>query len=525
MSSSLAPVDLTERISVSYGLQGDPSLVTYVAVYPSATILPTKERIIERASVLVEEFPLLKARIVDAKTTSPKWSLLPDSEVDVGLKSLVRDVSVDEVRVCGTGSTEGSSGDISRTLEKIFERELNDIQSVGISSNGFLWRVVGYHHGTNRDSDLPAYIAMTCHHVISDGRSGQALLEALLSDTALDTSGTGQPTIAPAMQATINCRPSLPFMLEQVWYEVIVPKLPRFLGDKLKKTPCWPFAPPFSPQSEQLEAICRNGYSHTQLSADELKHLKDVGKSNDVSTLQPTLQMAAVVALWISVRSNPSQRDASANNIEGLRIGHRCVASYRQPTLGHRAITGNYVGGLESGTTCPDDGDIDFWQAVREYAIWLHSSTTRRRGCQIMGALRFIPDGDNTSAGDSSRPTGWEIFFLDRAKRQPTISFNVSNLGFHKRPPGSIGMAWSQTPIVTAPLHISIIGHDGGLDINVARVVGAWIDEAGYEPLARFTATYEKVLKVLADPCERDHGKESVSNLTFGDIQSMVGGE
>jgi hypothetical protein len=144
-------VDLTERISVSYELQGDPSLITYVAVYPSSTILPTKERIIERASVLVKQFPLLKACIVDARTTSPKWSLLPDSEVDAGLKSLVRDVSVDVVQVCGTGSTDESGGDISRTLEKIFERELNDIQSVGVSSSGFLWRVVRYHHGTNLD--------------------------------------------------------------------------------------------------------------------------------------------------------------------------------------------------------------------------------------------------------------------------------------------------------------------------------------------------------------------------------------
>jgi hypothetical protein len=144
-------VDLTERISVSYELQGDPSLITYVAVYPSSTILPTKERIIERASVLVKQFPLLKACIVDARTTSPKWSLLPDSEVDTGLKSLVRDVSVDVVQVCGTGSTDESGGDISRTLEKIFERELNDIQSVGVSSSGFLWRVVRYHHGTNLD--------------------------------------------------------------------------------------------------------------------------------------------------------------------------------------------------------------------------------------------------------------------------------------------------------------------------------------------------------------------------------------
>jgi hypothetical protein len=521
-------VDLTERIFVSYEIQGDPCFVTHVAVYPSSASLPSKERIIERATTLIDQYPMLKACIVDARTTSPKWGILPVSKVGSGLATLVRDISVQEVQVRTTGCSEKCNEDIARTLQKIFDRELHDIQSISVSNNGFLWRVVRYFDGTDSNSDQPAYIAVTCHHVISDGRSGQALLAALLSDTALETSEKEKPAIPPSIEATINCRPRLQFMLEQVWFEIIVPKLPRFLANKLKKQPCWPFAPRLSRDPEQLEGAGKYAFNHIQLSADILKRLKDYGKANDVKTLQPTLQIAAVVALWIAVHSNPSKPDAFDDDTKGLHLVHACVASYRQSTL-HPPISGNYASNLTSRTTCPGDGNVDFWKTVHRYATWLHSPATRRRGCELTGALRFIPDRDNRSVGDPLRPTGWEIFFLERAQRYPTDSLNVSNLGFYTLPPGAIRTAWSRTAMFTAPVNISIIGHDAGLDIDISRVMGAWIDETGYEPLAHFPAIYEQVLQVLVEPRYSIVDTESDSTLTFSDIQrrihSMVKGE
>jgi hypothetical protein len=466
---------------------------------------------------------MLKACIVDARTTCPKWSILPVSKVASGLATLVRDIPVREVQVRTTGSSEKCSEDIARTLEKIFDRELHDIQSISVPNNGFLWRVVRYFDGTDSASDQLAYIALTCHHVISDGRSGQALLGALLSDMALETSEKEKQTIPPSIEATINCRPSLQFMLEQVWFEIIVPKLPRFLGNKLKKQPCWPFAPRLSRDPDQLEAAGKYAFNHIQLSADTLNRLKDCGKANDVKTLQPTLQIAAVVALWVAVRSNPSKPDAFDDDSKRLHFEHACVASYRQSAL-HPFISGNYASNLTSRTTCPADGNVDFWKTVHRYATWLHSPATRRRGCELTGALRFIPDRDNGPAQDPLRPTGWEIFFLERAQRYPTDSLNVSNLGFYNLPSGSIRTAWSRTAMFTAPVNISIIGHDAGLDIDISRVMGAWIDETGYEPLAHFPAIYEEVLEVLVEPRHSVAVTESVSSLTFRDIQRRIQG-
>jgi hypothetical protein len=475
----------------------------------------------------VETYPLLKACVVDARTTCPKWGILPDRKVEAQLAGLVRDVPVQDMQAPEMGDMGGSGGDVSRTIEGIINKELHDQQSIGISSNGFLWRVVRYHGETNSNLNpcKPAYIALTCNHVISDGRSGQALLGALLSDTPFETSGKKTPTIAPSMEATINCRPSLSFMLGQVWHEFIVPKLPRFLGNKFKKQPCWPCAPPVSRDPAGPKGESRYAFNHIQLSADVLKDLKDCGKSNDVKTLQPTLQIAAVAALWISALSNPTKRDASNDDLKKVPIQHGCTISYRQSTLGHPDLSGNYAGNPTSRTTCPGDGNLEFWQTVCQYATWLHAPATRHRGCELIGSLGFIPDCDNSSAEDPLRPTGWEIFLLEHAQRPPADSVNVSNLGFDALPPGSIRMGWSRTAIFTSPVHISIIGHEAGLDIDISRVKGAWIDETGYEPLAHFPAIYEKVLGVLAERCQGMDGTRGGTALMFGDLKRMVRGE
>lgn len=506
-------------------LSGKPSLVSYVAVYPSSASLPTKERIVERATALVELYPLLKACVLDARTTSPRWGILLAADFGAGLANLIADVSIQDVETCGQESTENSTPDISRTLETIFTKELHDQQSIGVSRNGLLWRVVRYCSGVDSTPDndqRPAYIVLTCNHVISDGRSGQALLGALLSEEGLKPMGKEKSGIAPSMQATINCRPSLGFMLHQVWYEVIVPKLPRSLGRNLKMKPCWPGAPPFSHDPDRKKERGRLAFQHIHLSVETLKCLKDRGKANDIRTLHPILQIAAAVALWILIPNSPRKQNNSAICNGSLCIRHGCAVSHCQSALDHPPITGNFIGVLDGDTTFPDDGNVDFWRTVRDYATRLHSPTLRHRGCQVMGSLRFIPDGVKDPAEDSIRPTGWEAFFLDRSEREPTESFSSSNLGFYKRPSGSIRLAWSQTTVLDIPAQISIIGHDAGVDIDISRPVGAWIDEFGYEPLEHFAAMYEKVLRVLAITHQGTNEAERESELTFRDVQRMT---
>lgn len=477
----------------------------------------------ERAEALIERYPLLKACVLDARTTNPKWGILSRDAVIKRMASLVKDVPTQDVAAFGHSVDEKSQPDVSRTLENIFNKELHDKQTISVSSGGgFLWRVVRYLgdpvSGSHPDY-RPAYIALTCNHVISDGRSGQTLLGALLSDTELDST-MEKPKIAPSMQDTINCRPSLGFMLHQVWYEVIVPKLPRFLERRLRVKPCWPAVPPYGGNLDRIEEGDRLAFQHIHLSTDSLEGLKHSGKANGVKTLHPTLQVAAVVALWIAVGNGAKMPDDSDRQVQSLRISHATAASHSSPELGHPAMTGNYIGHLLSTSTV--NGEVSFWQAARDYAKWLHSPGLCRQGCQVMGSLRYIPDGINDSSTETIRPTGWESFFLDRAAREPADSFSSSNLGFYALPPGSTRLAWSQTTVLGTPIQINLIGHNAGLDIDISRPIGAWIDEFGYEPSEHFAAIYETVLAMLAGAPESADRPETQSILRFNDIRRMT---
>ena len=510
-------------MSLSFDLLGNPSLVTYVAVYPSSADIPSRERILERAEALIERYPLLKGCVLDARTTNPKWGILPRDALIKAMTSSVHDVPIQDVAAFGYSADEKSQPAVSRTLENIFNRELHDKQTIRVSGGGFLWRVVRYlsdPDATGTPDHRPAYIALTCNHVISDGRSGQRLLEALLSDTELESTKE-KPKIAPSMQDTINCRPSLGFMLHQVWYEVIVPKLPWFLERRLRVKPCWPAVPPYGGNLVRIEEGVRLAFHHIHLSTDSLKRLKHTGKANGIKTLHPTLQVAAIVALWIAVGNGAKMLDESDRQVQSLRISHATAASHCSTELGHPAITGNYIGHLLSTSTV--NGEVNFWQAARDHAKWLHSPGSRRQGCQVMGSLRYIPDGINDSSAETIRPTGWESFFLDRAAREPADSFSSSNLGFYALPPGSTRLAWSQTTVLGTPIQINLIGHSAGIDIDISRPTGAWIDEFGYEPSEHFAAIYETVLTMFTGALESADRSETQSNLRFSDIRRMTG--
>ncbi|GHJ86247.1 hypothetical protein NliqN6_2649 [Naganishia liquefaciens] len=512
-----------ERMSLSLDLLGKPSLVTYIAVYPSAASMPTMERILERAETLAERYPLLRACVLDARTTKPRWAILPADAVDTRMASLVNDVPIQDVEAFRLEADQ-KAPDVSRTLENIFDKELHDKHSVSVSGRGLLWRVVRYlgdPKSASHPNLRPAYIALTCNHVISDGRSGQTLLGALLSDKESRASGLQKSIIAPSMQDTINCRPSLGFLFHQVWYEVIVPKLPRFLERRLRIKPCWPAVPPYGGNLDRIEKGDRLAIHHIQLSPDTLKRLKENGKANGVRTLHPTLQIAAVVALWIAVGNGASTPNHSDRHGQLLRVSHATAASHCSPELGHPSVTGNYIGYLLALDKC--DGHVDFWQAARDHAKWLHSPGVRRRGCQVMGSLRYIPDGINNTSEGSLRPTGWESFFLDRAGRAPADSLSSSNLGFYALPPGSTRLAWSQATIPGTPLQINIIGHDAGLEVNISRPVNAWVDDSGYEPSEHFSEVYKTVLSKLAGVTTSADGAKTQTVLTYGDIRTMAG--
>jgi hypothetical protein len=95
--SPCTPVGNYERYSLARDNTGNPQFITYVATYPSAADLPSVDFLRARARELIEEYPLLKGRVVDGRTTSPQWGVLSVEEVEQGMNTLVYDKNASDL--------------------------------------------------------------------------------------------------------------------------------------------------------------------------------------------------------------------------------------------------------------------------------------------------------------------------------------------------------------------------------------------------------------------------------------------
>ncbi|KAJ9124461.1 hypothetical protein QFC24_003251 [Naganishia onofrii] len=505
-----------ERYSLARDTTGNPQLITFVATYPNVASLPSVEDLQSQTRKLVEEYPLLRARVIDGRTTSPKWGLLSDEDVEKGIQELVTDVefAVSTGRsalVSDNNEEQTKSTGLTAALEIILTQELGNDQSLRVAPDKFLWRIVRYRTGT---SEASAFLALTINHVISDGKSGLALFDALLNKTEVaqppstDTvpSAEGFPR---ALETTIDCRPGYGFMLNVVWNELVIPQLPYFIANRLKQIACWPGVPP------QAGPTAQQNYKHLTLSSETLAKLKTIGKRHQVDTLHPVFEIAAVVSLWCTVVD--SGRSAP------FKVVHSTPISIRDQALSHPSISGNYVAGLDAEISCLPNGEQSFWQETRKYAEWLRSTEGRQQAIQTMGMLVHIPDGQNEIDADSPVPTGWETFLLNKASRAPAASIEVSNLGYLSRlPPAATSVTFAQIPnIFGPPIVINAVGHTAGTDFVFCWRKDAFVLGKG-KKMDDFVRTFAAVLAFLAEREQKDLSLQDEDALSFADVRHAV---
>ncbi|GHJ86248.1 hypothetical protein NliqN6_2650 [Naganishia liquefaciens] len=469
-----------ERYSLARDNTGNPQLITYVGTYALGSKIPLPQSLKLRAGKLIGKYPLLKGCILDVKTTVPKWRYRSDGEVVSGLDTLVKDEHLDN----------------QSSVEDVIARELDNNEELRVSANNtFLWRIVRY---TTSSSDQPGYLAVTLNHVISDGKSGLALFDALLNETA-DAQTSNEATFPPSLENTVDTRPGYRYMANVIWTELIVPKLPTYIAASVRQAPCWPGRPP----------AVRNAlrcYKHIILDSATTASLKANGKRHRVNTLHPILETAAVVALWITFGAT--------------EIAHNTPMSVRDVSRGHPLMTGNYVSNLEN--RCSIRGEDDFWEKSCAFSTWLKSDVAQRQAISAMGMLAHIPDGINDLALDSSTPTGWESFLKDKMARSPSTSLEVSNLGYTGLPPCVQGVTFAQTPSPATPVVVNAVGTPNGLSLLVCWRDGAY-GQDGLD-VGDFAQVYETVLGFLAQPeLEIDEARDIRYHPTFADIRRKAG--
>lgn len=392
----------------------------------SVTDASVLARLESRIDELIISYPLLGCRISEGRTRRPAFS-----KADVTSGAILR-----------KGTIGGNAG-----RDEIMRLELDAGSKLDVHS-GPLWRVAVY------DDDNSSYIALVVNHVVVDGRGALNLLHSLLAPECPKGGG-----YAPSVESTIAMRPTWGRIAYEVFWNLLVPRLPRILQpDYWSPVPVpWPGVLPKVPIG------CPVGLASITLPATLVPELKLAGQSRGISTIHPIIHTAALAAFL----------SAQPSNALPLALSAATPISIRSEALGHPHITGNYVAALATDhLLSPSD---KFWSIAQEYTKVLKSPAARKEAITVTGTLCLIPDPDR----GPNAPTGWEEFWLGEATgpKPYRYSIGVSNIGALPATPGVGEILFTRDPSpIGDAVNILVVGHageTGGLGITMTWAEGA----------------------------------------------------
>lgn len=328
-----------------------------------------------------------------------------------------------------------------------------------------LWSVALY-----EDPEEPksALVALSTHHVISDGKGSQAILQALLfgdgdatTPTATTPTGEATPstavprtqpqTIPPSSNKTLPMSPPffkliIPLALAKFVMPKLAPVIPPPVRRTYTRKPAWPglrSKPNGKPSKNEPDVRYLEREAPTRTTPalrlvswagqPLIDGVKIVSKSNGVKTVHSTIHASMVVALAAALKAH-SGSDAYVYASE-------TPVDHRSPTaLGHGRFTGNYIGVCwwRSSIT----RSTSFWSAARDYASLVSDEKKRLKALHSIGLLKYLkasPENKSVKAGSTEEmvgvepATGWEAWWCEksRGRRPHRVSAGLSNLGIN----------------------------------------------------------------------------------------------
>lgn len=388
---------------------------------------------------------LLRSSVHGSTTATPRFKL---------------EASIDATQVVRTKSHPSVSLSDASLLEDVIRQEHSDASSLFRLEDSLpLWSVSIYHSSQNIASECSsarrAWLALSVHHCISDGKGSQALLNAILYGTIDGMSSDvkvpsgPQQTIPPSSNETLPMDPPLyGLVIPLAMTKFVMPKLaviiPSFIRRTYTRTPAWPALrskrdgkpsrrePPVRWLSQMAPQ-----QTHAEMrlvsydSQDMVDDIKRQGKINGVATIHSTIHAAMIVALAAALK-------AFGGTDEYVYASETPVDHRSPDELGHGKYTGNYIG------VCwwrqQIRRDCSFWELARDYAALVSDETKRRRALVSIGLLKYIKAGPvNISTVPScskdmigaEAATGWEQWWHEKAegRRPHRVSAGLSNLG------------------------------------------------------------------------------------------------
>jgi hypothetical protein len=387
---------------------GFPPIVTFAAQLPRSVNAPV-DQIVRNAVARLLRIQSWFYAAIDTKSYPPCWRMNSDLTVEDILRVRSSDAGLEQLLLDGLHA--GKALDISK---------------------GPLWQVDVVHH-----SDGGVTLVLAVHHLLADGvgvRNTFAELLSELSSSARVTSDT--MPIPPALEVTMDIRPSWYQLIREFGKAVILPMLPSFL--KPAPVVVWP---------GPVQPIPTPHVKLMELPVDVVADIKRVAREHGVSTLHPVLHASALAAL---ARTFLNEGDTGKYIITDTPI------SLRDTSLGHPTITGNYVGDFTHTYTHPYQQS--FWDLARGFAKDQSDPVIRSEANAAIGMLGYLPDfppAQVAKSGVRAGETGWEKYLRERfeAKCPFSASLELSNLGLLAVPGGEnillapdLRVVWAQTP-------------------------------------------------------------------------------
>jgi hypothetical protein len=447
--------------------------MTFVVAYPSLAAVPSDSFLSTRIEELQDHFPLLRTRVVDIKTRSPRFELRE------------RSWTTDEIL---HKEAFEMHADTATEQERILFDEMTRAEAQDLDTDP-MWRVAIL----TSPGSVRAYLVLSANHVITDGMGTLGLTQALLAPSIADLPYEALDKI-PVVEGTIPLRPPLRHLIAVAWVELGLPLLPRFLQSLLRPPRPWPADMVRAPPTQ-----CPWDISVLHIPPTLVPMLKSAGVANGVPALHMTLQVS--YALAISHILGKTMHPFSAEIA--------MPSSERKADLGHAHCTGNYISCIEMAFR--PDASADFWAATAKLSAHFRSPYGVALARGGMGLLAYVPDPrPDPAMRDTTMPTGWERFFLEKAEGPAPYDWavTVSNLGRIGLPADAEDLVWTQGASPFGPVFAAqVIGHEAGL-----RVTTVWREGAAVRR-AEVKAVEETFVRILERVSQEDS-----RGLTFGQL-------
>ncbi|PWN26304.1 hypothetical protein BDZ90DRAFT_233439 [Jaminaea rosea] len=472
------------------------------------------QHLLQRISALLDhpENGLLRSSVQASTSKKPRYRIEPSIHALQILRR--RALPLD----AGSGSA----------MERVIRAEIAETARMFRLEDSLpLWSVALYEDPQDPDSAL---VALSIHHVISDGKGSQAILRALLfGDGSLDSStpapsgeatpatlvaangkGASQPqSIPPSSNKTLPMSP--PFfklIIPLALAKFVMPKLSPVIPPPVRRTytrkPAWPGlrAKPNGKPSRNEPPLRYLDRTAPERTSPELRlvtwddwaminGVKQVSKAQGVKTIHSTIHACMVVALAAALKHHAGT--------DAYVYASETPVDHRHPLdKGHGQFTGNYIG------VCWWREEVNrstsFWEAARDYAALVSDEKKRRKALHSIGLLKYLkasPENKKVVPGSTEEmvgaepATGWEQWWCEKSqgRRPHRVSAGLSNLGINALQEEAIGGAGSriwarevammQCPSAIGPcIDVDVMGWkgaqegEGGMNLSVSWRAG-----------------------------------------------------